>query len=339
MKNRIDTSRQKTPWDNDNQKTILQEFVSNKYKENYKIKHPKLSETNEYKLLNSIIINNCRYCNSKKIKKNGKNKNNVQVYYCNECKRKFNPTTGTIFENHKIPITEWIEFLLDIFNYGSTTLTSKVNKNSVNTSTYWLHKVFLLLRDYQNDIILKDNVYIDEMFYTVIKSDIKTKDGKKLRGISRNKYCIGIGYDKNQIIAIVECLGKTTTEITTATFEKHIEEGSCLVHDDEKSHIKLVEKLKLTDNSYKSSYLKKLDDKENPLRPINHQCDLIRQFLNAHSGFDRSDLQDYLNLYCFMNGKPRNKLEKVNTLLELALTKKVSLEYRELFNVDNGRNH
>ena len=55
------------------------------------------------------------------------------------------------------------------------------------------------------------------------------------------------------------------------------------------------------------------------------------QFLNTHSGFDRDDLQDYLNLYCFMNSKPRNKLEKVNILLKLALNTKVTLKYRDLF--------
>lgn len=177
------------------------------------------------------------------------------------------------------------------------------------------------------------------MFYTVMKGDIKTKDGKKLRGISRNQYCIGIGYDKSNIIAIVECLGKTTTQITKDTFINHIEPESRLIHDDEKSHKVLIDDLNLVNESYKSSYLKKLDDKVNPLRSINHQCDLIRQFLNTHSGFDRNDLQDYLNLYCFMNSKPRNKLGKVKLLLELALTTKVSLKYRQLFNVEKKRDH
>ena len=67
------------------------------------------------------------------------------------------------------------------------------------------------------------------------------------------------------------------------------------------------------DEKYKSSYLKKLDDKNNPLTPLNHQCDLIRKFLNTHSGFDRKDLQNFLNLYCFMTSSPRNKLEKVGS--------------------------
>lgn len=331
MKNRIDTSRQNTPWDGKEDISIIETFVKDKYKANYTSKHPKLKDTNESTLINSIEIKNCRYCNDENIKKNGISKNGIQRYYCKDCKKEFTATTGTIFENHKIPITEWVEFLLDIFNYGSTTLTSKVNKNSINTSIYWLHKVFLLLENYQSNIVLKGTVYIDEFFYKVIKSDIKLKGGKQPRDLSKNQYCIGIGYDGTNIIAIVEGLGKTSSALTKETFVDHIKPHSMLIHDDEKSHHKLVKELNLKDKSYKSTWLKLKEDNDNPLRPINHQCDLIRQFLNTHSGFDRNDLQNYLNLYCFMNSKPRNKLDKVKILLELALRTKIKLKYRDLF--------
>lgn len=331
MKNRIDTSRQNTPWDDKEDISIIENFVKDKYKENYTSKHPKLKDTNEAILINSIEIKNCRYCNDENIKKNGFSKNGIQRYYCKKCEKEFIATTGTIFENRKISITEWIEFLLDIFNYGSTTLASKVNKNSINTSIYWLHKVFLLLENYQSNVVLKGTVYIDEFFYKVIKSDIKLKNGKQPRGLSKNQYCIGIGYDGVNIIAIVEGLGKTSSTLTKETFMTHIKSQSKLIHDDEKSHRELVKKLNLEDKSYKSTWLKLKKDDDNPLRPINHQCDLIRQFLNTHSGFDRDDLQNYLNLYCFMNSKPRNKLNKVKILLELALTTNVKLKYRELF--------
>ena len=252
MKNRIDSSRQKTPWDNEVNKSTTEKFIVDIYKDHYKAKHPKLIDTKEYELINSININECKYCSSKNIKKNGFTKNNVQRYYCKECKAEFTATTNTIFENHKISITEWIEFLLDLFNYSSTTLISKVNKNSINTSIYWLQKVFLVLKNWQDKIILKDKVYIDEMFYSVVKSKIKTKNGKKLRGLSNNQYCIGIGYDGDNIIAIVEGLGKTSIDKTIGTFKNHIEEGSTIIHDDEKSHRKLVKELKLIDESYNS---------------------------------------------------------------------------------------
>ena len=334
MKNKIDVSRRSTPWDNKQQISISQKFIKEKYETNYKLKHPKLSETNESNLLNSIKIEQCKRCNSKNIVKHGFTKNGIQRYYCNDCNRYFNPTTNTIFENHKISITEWIEFCLDILNYGSLTLTSKVNKNGINTSIYWLHKLFLLLGEYQSNIVLEGDVFIDETFYSVLTNDIVKKDGKRLRGLSQNQYCIGIGCDNKRVIAIVEGMGKTSSEKTKQAFIQHIATGSTLIHDDEKSHKILVKELNLVNKSYNSKYLKKLDDKNNPLDKINNQCDLLKKFLFAHSGFNRDDLQNYLNFFCFMNSKPINRLEKVDILLNLALTTKVKLKYRDLFEIN-----
>ncbi len=103
-----------------------------------------------------------------------------------------------------------------------------------------------------------------------------------------------------------------------------------------KAHRKLVKELSLIDESYNSLWLKTKKDKDNPLRPINHQCDLIRQFLNAHSGFDRSDLQNYLNLYCFMNSKHKRKLEKVEEFIKLAMNTNINIKYRSLFTESNS---
>ena len=47
MKNRVDTSRNKTPWDNIEDVTTLQSFIKNKYNENYKFKHPELTSSKE----------------------------------------------------------------------------------------------------------------------------------------------------------------------------------------------------------------------------------------------------------------------------------------------------
>lgn len=334
MKNRVDTSRKKTPWDKNENTTTLQVFIMDKYKETYLFKHPVLAESKEYLILNSINIKKCRCCSSPNITKRGITKNKVQLYYCKDCKKRFTPTKGTIFENHKISITEWIEFLLDIFNYGSTSLTSKVNKNGINTSLFWLHKTFLVLRNYQDNIILSGEVFIDETYYKVRKDDIiKKQNGKQFQGISYNQYCIGLGYDGTNIIVKLEGLGKTSSPKTKETFINHIEKGSTLIHDEEKSHNILVEELNLKSITYNSKDLKGVEDKDNPLRKINHQCDLLKQFLNAHSGFDREDLQDYLNLYSFINNGHKNRLEKVEELLRMALNTEITLEYRDLFKV------
>lgn len=44
MKNRIDSLRQKTPWDKDSNPTVIQKFIINQYKDNFYDKYSKLSE-------------------------------------------------------------------------------------------------------------------------------------------------------------------------------------------------------------------------------------------------------------------------------------------------------
>lgn len=65
--------------------------------------------------------------------------------------------------------------------------------------------------------------------------------------------------------------------------------------------------------SYASKDLKNFADSENPLDSVNVNrihC-LLKMFLNAHSGFSRDDLQNYLNLYFFVINPPTDHLEKL----------------------------
>jgi transposase-like protein len=186
------SSRRKTPWEHCKVLTPMQDFIKSKYLESYDFKHPIISESREIDLLNSFTTDNCKICGSKNIKKQGYTKTGIQHYYCNDCKHSFTILTNTIFDKRKISITEWIKFCLDIFRYESLNVTSKTNKNSATTTKYWLKKLFLLLEDYQNDTVLQGNVYIDETYFPVMKTNKILKDGKELRGLSRNQYCISL---------------------------------------------------------------------------------------------------------------------------------------------------
>lgn len=98
------------------------------------------------------------------------------------------------------------------------------------------------------------------------------KEGKQLRGLSGNQYCIGIGYDGTYVYAHLEGFGKTSKAKTLETFLKHIEPGAHLIHDIEKSHRVLVNQLQLEETAYNAIELKTLEDKYNPLNEINKQC-------------------------------------------------------------------
>ena len=65
--------------------------------------------------------------------------------------------------------------------------------------------------------------------------------------------------------------------------------------------------------------------------PINHIHFLLKRFLNAHSSFDREDLQSYLNLFCFIMNPPDEELEKVDLLVKWVLSKEKILRYRAFY--------
>jgi hypothetical protein len=248
------------------------------------------------------------------------------------CGKSFVPTTGTIFDEHKISISEWIEYCLNLFRHVSITANSWGNKNAFTTSRYWLQKLFLTLENVQDSVVLSDCGWLDETFYTVRSADIITKDdGSKLRGLSKNQICIGVATDKQYSLFLVEGPGQPTQKKTLETFAHHIKPGSILIHDEEDAHTKLVKELSLDSRAYSSKDLKELADKDNPLNPVNRCHDILKKFLNAHSSFDRDNLQGYLNLFAFVTNPPVEMLEKVELVIKLAFQNPKSLRYRDFF--------
>lgn len=327
-------SRRKTPWEGKAELTPTQEFITRQYKEHYMQRHPKLDETGEVALINSFRPNKCPFCGSEKFLKYGRTRIGVQRYMCSKqgCCKTFLPTTGTIFDEHKISISEWIEYCMNIFRNVSVNAGSWNNKNAFETSRYWLEKLFLLLEDYQNGIVVSGRVWLDETYYSVMMRDRKhNTDGTLLRGLSKNKICVGVATDKKNTVILAEGFGKPSQKMSYESFVSHIAQGSVLVHDKESTHQKLVRELSLESEEYSSKELKGLEDFENPLDPVNHLHYLIKRFLYEHSGFERSQIQAYLNLYAFVLNPPHDKLEKVEVLLNLAFQNPKLLRFRDVF--------
>ena len=142
------------------------------------------------------------------------------------------------------------------------------------------------------------------------------EDGTLPRGLSRNQICIGVATDKKHTVCIMEGYGKPSQKRSYEAFQSHIQPNSLLIHDKENTHKKLVSELSLQSVCYASKDLKGLADSENPLDPVNRVHMLLKMFLNAHSGFCRDDIQDYLNLYSFVINPPSDHLEKVEKIID-----------------------
>lgn len=326
-------SRKNTPWDGLEGLTPTQEFLQMHYIAHYDQRHPKLSETGEAAMINSYEPKECPYCASANSIRKGHDANGVRRYRCLTCGQTYRPTTKTIFDSRKISISEWIEYCLNIFRYVSLNADSWNNRNALSTSKYWLEKLFLTLQGTQKDIVLSGTVWLDETYYSVIMRDReRDENGNLLRGLSRNQICIGVATDKKHTVCFVEGFGKPNRKSSFETFKDHILPGSELIHDKESTHKKLVDELSLKSKAYASKDLKGLADSENPLDPVNRIHSLLKMFLNAHSGFNRDDLQGYLDLYSFVINPPSEPLEKVERIIEIAFNRPKSLKYRDQFN-------
>lgn len=333
-KNESGKSRRKTPWDGETDLTPTQAFLKENYDDRYKNHHRRVGESGEAEMINSYPPTECPFCNSVEIMKYGHSKSGVQRYRCS-CSKTFLPTTGTIFDEHKLSVAEWMEYCLNLFRHVSITADSWNNKNAFNTSRYWLQKLFLTLDGVQDNIVLSGTVWLDETYYSVRSEDIvRGEDGSKLRGISQNQIRIGVATDKRQTVFLVEGVGKPTQKKTYEIFKSHIEPKSTLIHDKEQAHNKLVENLELKSVSHASKNLKGLLDKDNPLYPVNHAHAIMKMFLNAHSSFKRDDLQGYLNLFSLVTNPPDEMLEKVALVVKLAFSNPKTLRYREFYGLN-----
>ncbi|MBP3854030.1 MAG: hypothetical protein IK990_00265, partial [Ruminiclostridium sp.] len=63
---------------------------------------------------------------------------------------------------------------------------------------------------------------------------------------------------------------------------------------------------------------------------------LTKRFLYAHSGFDRSQIQAYLNLYSFVLNPPSDRLEKVDIILNLVFQNPKLLRFRDRTSANKG---
>lgn len=325
-------SRKRTPWDGVADLTTTQKFIKEHYGEHYAERHLKVSDSGEAEMINAYMPAKCPLCGAANFSKRGLTASGIQRYLC-VCGKSFLPTTGTIFDEHKLSISEWIEYCLNLFRHVSITADSWNNKNAFTTSRYWLQKLFLTLEGLQDSIVLSGTVWLDETYYRVRSEDVEHhKDGGKLRGISRNQIRIGVATDKKQSVFLEEGRGKPSQKTTYEAFKGHIQPKSTLIHDNEKAHTKLVKELDLNSVSYSAKELKGLLDKDNPLYPVNRAHAILKMFLNSHIGFKRSDLQGYLNLFALITNPPNEPLEKVELVIKRAFANPKSLRYREFYN-------
>lgn len=295
----------------------------------YDAKHRKPSQE-EIRFINSLAVDECPFCGSSAIRRDGYSKSTgLAMRECKGCGRKFNPLAGTIFDSRKIPFSEWIEFLVHLFQFHSVRTAAFDNRNSATTGFYWLSKVFLVVSGIQDGISFSGNVWIDETYFPRWKSEVETKDGRRLRGLSRNQFCVCSATDGKRCVLRLCGVGKPSSAKAMKAYGDAIEPGSTLIHDGDNSHDALVNALGLKETIHTTKETKGLPDDLNPMEPINEIHRYLASFMGSHGGYSREELQGWLNLFCFYWNTPGNAFQKAQAFIELAAKKRIRLRYRE----------
>ena len=293
-----------------------------------------LNHEHDFKLIENNLTQGrelkCPKCGSRNYVHNGFTKNGTRRYKC-KCGKVFSASTNSLFLASKVNLKAWFSFIEGIISETSIQAACLKAKISLPTGYYWIKKIFSVLNNFQDLIILDGKIYLDETYIPVETSKEKTKHNRKMRGLSRNKICVVLIINDEKLVAIKCGFGKPSANKVYDTSWRHIKEGSTLIHDEEKAHSYLIEQLDLNSIAYNaagSKVLKKIAEQQ--LKPINDECRELKYFLSKHKGLNKDNLQDYLNLYSFIKNckkKNSNLYFATNLLIKLLFLSDKKLKF------------
>lgn len=256
----------------------------------------------------------CPHCESLSYSNDGYYKDDEKRYRCKRCGKTYSLLNNSIFNSTKKNLYTWIKFIdLMIYNVPLECIEFNLDLDH-KTAFLWRHKIFSTIDTYQDNVILKDTIWLDEIYIEDLS--IKRPEGLKKRGLSKYKRCIVIGIDiyKN-IIAISSGNGKISTSRFNKAIKGHIKPKSKIIHDGDHSHYKMIIDYELDEYYYKAN----VKDKEylEAMNLINSLSSWIKRYLYRFIGMKMKNIQSYLNwfIYLFRVKKDDEKYPMVERII------------------------
>ena len=240
----------------------------------------------------------CPACHSDDFARWGISGNGLQRYRCRTCGVRYNSLTGTVLEHSKSDLATWVDFIrLMRFNVPLDAI-AEVCRVSHQTAWEWRHRLFEAVDGYQDRLLLRDRVWIDETYITDTDLSYGFGEARK-RGLSKQKACIALAIDvhKNPIAKFCGH-GKPSSKRIKDALEAHIAKGATVVGDKERAHNALVKAVKGTHEAYKADtndpiYLERV-------AMVNNLCAWLKRYLWRFTGMEKENLQSYLNWYVYL---------------------------------------
>lgn len=290
----------------------------------------------------------CPHCLSQNIIKNGHDKNNVQIYQCKDCKRKFNASVNTLVAHSKLTyeqLTVFFECMNDKLSIHKTAAKMGVNKNTVFLLR---HKVLDTISEIRKTIKLQGDIEVDETYESINLKGTKkenmprfskprsTKGGSK-RGISNHQVCIASAVDEfdNCFLEIVGT-GPITSDEVENVFSDKIGNISKFITDCKSSYEKFVKDNQIQLEQVKSGTY--VNSNGYSLANINSLHSEWSTFLSHFKGVSTKHLQHYLDWFWFQKliNYTTQILKQPLTMMKKSIVNKCNVTSSNIYDNTSG---
>lgn len=322
-----------TPWDHIDDADLPphEAIVRDAHRAAYECRHRALSAIDEAAFLDSYPRDRCPRCGCGRTKRDGTDAHGVQGWMCRGCGHTFTPMAGTVFDRHGLPVADWVEFMAQALSFEGLEAMTGEDGRSGTTTPLWMARLLLVLGGIRDGVVPSGDARIDERPRPPAARD-RAGGRAGMGAYSRDRIRMAVGCDDSGGGVMVRAgLGKLGRGRCRDACGAHVAPGSGLARDMENPRSALVERLGLVSEAYRPADPRGPDDERNPLSRVNHTRFLPKGFMHRHSGFDRDDIDDWLNLFSVIVNPPEDRLEKAAMVLDRAMSIPISLRYRDYY--------
>lgn len=253
-----------------------------------------------------LIEEECLYCGSIKIIKNGFSAKGRQRYLCKECHKTFTAVSKSFFKNTRLSYTQWLK-LLDCEMMGLTLKETSYQINISTTSCFYMrHKLYQSLESIQAKT-LKGEVQLDTAFINMDLKGLKIMP-KPVKGSKKNPrkdyifdkdphICISTAADsKGSILFRISGYGAESS----IKYQKHIgyfDEKCKIISDGSSSILKFAKQNNFKCITLTEGYHKTKDGKH--ISDVNSLHSDLKNLIRNKRGISLKHLQGYLNWLVF----------------------------------------
>ena len=281
-----------TPWDDAGEKSLgpAETLVMACHRDLYRYRHAGASLEGEADFFNAYVRDACPRCGSREAGGNGRDRNDIRRWRCRSRERSLGVTTGAMSGSHRMPAADRAGSRPRRPRARAWEGTAGPSGRPGTTPPCWPARPLAAPVGTRGCVAPSRDARADERCHPPSGRDRRRKaDGTRPRGPSGSQACVAIGRDgRGRSHSSRLGPGKPCGPGTRAAYAGHIQRGSHLTRDMERSHKVLVREPGLTEEAHDPRRTRTLPDKENPPREVNEPCYLPGLFPSSHSGFDRA---------------------------------------------------